>query len=72
MDSKTATIVLESAYEDSEEIDLGISLTLTVADKMPAMPSYTDILDMSADELEDVIYDLTDVLYEMSDMFDYY
>lgn len=72
VDSKTATIVLESAYEDSEEIDLGISLTLTAADKMPAMPSYTDILDMSADELEDVIYDLTDVLYEMSDMFDYY
>ena len=72
VDSKSATIVLDSAYEDSDEMDLGISLIITTSDKMPEMPVYTDILDMNADDLEDLVYDLENVLYELIGIFYYY
>ena len=72
VDSKTAAIVLESVYDYYEEIDLGISLTVSASDKMPAMPSYTEILTMSSDDLIDMVYDIEEIVYELSDIFYYY
>ena len=66
--SKSAVIELESVYEDSDVMDMGISLTLNTSDKMPAMPDYTDLLDMSADEFEALVYDLESVFNELSSM----
>lgn len=65
--SKTVTVVLDSFYDEyyDEETDLGITVTFSTSDKMPKMPSYTDILDLSADDIEDLIYDLQDVVQDM-------
>ena len=67
--SKATTITLDSAYEYDYEVDLGVSVILTSSDKMPAMPGYTDVLEMSMDDIEDLAYDIEDILYELSYMF---
>ena len=69
--SKTVKVELESAYEDSYESDLGISVILSTSDKMPKMPSYTDVLEMSSDDFEDLIEEIEDAVYELEDIFYY-
>ena len=72
VDSKAVTIVLDSVSEDSEKIDLGISVIVTASDKMPEMPAYKEILDMTSDDVEDLIYDLEDILGELSGLLYYF
>lgn len=66
--SKAVVLVLDSVSEDSYETDLGITLTVSASDKMPSMPKYTDILDMSAEDLEDLVSDLESAVYDLGDL----
>ncbi|MBR4057033.1 MAG: hypothetical protein IKK00_02710 [Oscillospiraceae bacterium] len=66
--SKAVVLVLDSVSEDSYETDLGITLTISASDKMPSMPRYTDILDMSAEDLEDMVSDLESAVYDLGDL----
>ena len=66
--SKAVVLVLDSVSEDSYETDLGITLTISASDKMPSMPKYTDILDMSAEDLEDMVSDLESAVYDLGDL----
>jgi len=67
--SKSTAITLESIREGSYEKDLAVSVIIKSSDKMPSMPKYTDVLDMSADELEDLVYDLQDIIEDLEYMF---
>lgn len=73
--SKVVTIVLDSFYDEyyDEETDLGITVILSASDKMPKTPSYTDILDLSADDIEDLIYDFQNVVQNMGNvLYDFF
>lgn len=63
--SKSTVLVLETVYDDYDEFDLDVTVTLTPSDKMPSAPKYTDILSMDEDDFEDLAYDLEDVLGEL-------
>ena len=66
--SKAVVLVLDSVSEDSYETDLGITLTVSASDRMPSAPKYTDVLDMSMDDLEDLVSDLESVVYDLGDL----
>ena len=66
--SKSAVIELESAYVDSEVLEMNASLTLSTSDKMPAMPDYTELLGMSIGEFEALANDLQAVVNELGSM----
>lgn len=70
-DDKTVTIDVDSAYGEGEEYALGVSVILSKSDQMPAMPEFTDVLDMSSDEIEDMIYGLQEALGELINAFYY-
>lgn len=63
--SKTTTLTIESIYSDGDSMDLAVDVILKNSDKMPSVPKYTDILTMSADDLEDLVYDMSDVIEEL-------
>lgn len=63
--SKKLEIVIDSVFEYGGKTDLGLSVILTNSDKMPSMPSYTEILTMDEDEVEELIYDLQSILYRL-------
>lgn len=67
--SKSVSIALDSVREDSYETDLAVSVIIKTSDKMPSMPKYTDVLDMTADELEDLVYDLQEIVEDLEYMF---
>jgi len=63
--SKATTIVLESVYDYYGEYDVGITAVIKPSDKMPSMPEYIDILEMTdeevtalGDELEGAVQEL--------------
>jgi len=65
LSTKEAVLVLESIYEDDDDIDLGLTLTAKANDKMPSMPKYTDVLEMSEDDVEDLVEDIQDTLEDL-------
>lgn len=70
-DAQKVTIDLDSVYGEGEEYDLGVSVILSKSDQMPAMPEFTDVLDMSSDEIEDMIYGVQEALGELINAFYY-
>ena len=70
-DAQKVTVELDSVYEEGEEYDLGVSVILSKSDQMPAMPEFTDVLDMSSDEIEDMIYGVQEALGELINAFYY-
>lgn len=70
-DAQKVTVELDSVYGEGEEYDLGVSVILSKSDQMPAMPEFTDVLDMSSDEIEDMIYGVQEALGELINAFYY-
>ena len=66
---KTLEITLDSISEGSDEMDLGINAVVKASDSMPGMPKYTDLLTMSTEEFEELIYELGDLFGELSYLF---
>lgn len=62
---KKATIVLKSVSADDEKIDLGVTVVLSASDKMPSTPKYTDVLKMSADDIEEVVEELGEIVQDL-------
>ena len=57
---ENTVLTVQSLQSDSEDVDaqLGLTLTLTPGDKMAPMGAYTDVLTMSADEVDAVVSQL--------------
>lgn len=62
--SGSTVLYLDSVTAESERLPLGIQLTLTPGDKVPSMPSYTDILTMDEDEIEDLLEELEEAAWD--------
>lgn len=66
---KSIVIKLEKAEFGSQSQALGITVTLTASDPIPAMPQYTDVLDMNADEAENLIKTISQNLQSIAQKF---
>lgn len=62
---KKTTIVIDSIGADGDKVKLNTTIVLTPSDKMPATPAYTDVLTMSAEEIEEVIGELSEVVQDL-------
>ncbi len=63
---KKTTYILESLTLDGEKIKLGdIEVVINLADKLPSVGKYTDILTLDEDEIEDILADIEDVIEEI-------
>lgn len=65
---KTASIVLETICGEGEEIELDLGVTLNSSDKMPSVSKYTDLLEMDADDLQDLIDDASSAVYDLQNL----
>jgi len=63
---KELTLLLDSIHEDDYKQDIGITLILKADDKMPSMPKYTDVLEMTEEDVEDLVADLQDAVRDLA------
>ena len=67
---KNTILVLKSVSADGDKVKLNATVAFTPSDKMPSEPAYTDVLTMSAEEIEDVLGELAEVVQEL--LFGFY
>ena len=64
----SVTLAADSISYDGTPMELGLVLTLTPGDPMPAVPKYSDVLTMSAEEIGAVVDDISSVLMALLGM----
>ena len=62
---KKTTIELKNISVDGERIPLDTTIVLAASDKMPSMPKYNNILQMTEDELEELTADLSEIAQDL-------
>ncbi|MBQ8746380.1 MAG: hypothetical protein IJZ08_00745 [Clostridia bacterium] len=61
-DKEGAVLMLDTFAVEDEAYDLGITVTTTYTDKMPEITEYTDLFNMDADEVKEILYEILEDL----------